>query len=432
MNRTARLAIALLLVAAGASPARAQAWMRWEQDPRGMALAGATTANDGPSAAFYNPAGLAWLFGTDVEAVAAASVHDARLVAFGRGAFDRGVAPDVNPALYVSHTLAQRVTGGLAFNAPWGLAVDWPEPAAFAGRFLATRARLGSVEARPVLAWQPARVLSVGAGVEVLHVVFDLDRFEEDPALSALGGGGPIALARSTFELAGSAIGWSAGAQFRPSDRLTVGVAGRGEIGVSLDGRVDMTVVAPAELREETLPSADGTIGEFLDRTYVDQPARTFLVFPRVLSVGASWEPRPRVRLLGDLQWTGWGAADSIRLAFSDPTLDRQIPLNYDDTWAVRVGGEYRWSPRLVLRAGYSILPSPAPSGGVTPLVPDADRKAVSAGAGIRWADFVVDVGYRAALLDDRRGVVFPGNPGSDGIYEAVEHRVSVALRRRF
>jgi hypothetical protein len=69
----------------------------------------------------------------------------------------------------------------------------------------------------------------------------------------------------------------------------------------------------------------------------------------------------------------------------------------------------------------------------VTPLFPDAEREALSAGAGFDWRGTGVEVAYRLTVLDDREGVALPSETADpDGVYESTEHDLSIAVTRRF
>lgn len=434
--RTARvigaLALAGLATAGGARPAEAQAWLRWEQNARALALGGAGAGRaDDASAVFFHPAGITHLYGSNAQVGGALAAGTARFNAFGAADGEQEGRAEFDGALYLTHAIAARVTAGLAVNSPWGLETAWENPDAFVGRFRATESRLGAVLFNPILAWQLDPAWSVAAGVDVLHATFELARVEQDPALSALGGGGPIALARARLNLDGTGIGWNAAVAFHPAPAFAAGLQFRDEIPVDFNGIAAFTVVAPAELRAFPRPGHDQTIGAFLDATYVAQTARTALVFPRQAAVGAAYAPLDRLRVAAELQWVQWSAADDLALAFADTTLADTVGFDYHDVWTLRAGAEYRVRPDLLARLGVARRPSPAPATAVTPLLPDADRLSLSAGIGYSWRTIDFDLGYRLTFLDDRQGAAFPGSPAADGVYESLEHDLAISISRQ-
>lgn len=434
MTRRAGLAsVALAALLAAAGPARAQAWLEWDQSAAAMGRGGATTAaGDDPAAAFYNPAGIAGLFGTQVRVDLATAAREGRFDGFGGGSSDRNATLDLRGGLYATHAVATDLTLGLSVNSPWGLGVEWDRPTEFPGRFRAFDTALRSIAVSPVLAWRATPDLAVGGGVVLTYAVMDLERFEQDPDLSAIGGVGPIALARSTYELDGLGAGWVVGVSWRVDDALALGASLRGGMGLDLVGPVDFVDVAPRELRDVVLPGRERTVGEILDARYVDQDVRVGFELPRVASGGVSWRPIERVRFTADLQWTGWDDARSLDLDFVDDTLDDRQPLGFDDAWSFRAGVEVRHRPGQAIRLGFAHEGSPA-SGNAIPLVPDAERNALAIGFGCRtWHDVTLDLAYRVAFLHDREGVALPGNETPDGVYASTEHRWMVGASRRF
>lgn len=425
--------LALAGVVAAAPPAFPQAWLQWDQSAaaagRGSAVAAVV---DDASAAFYNPAGIASLFGTHLRIDAVASRRGGEFDAFGAGTFEREGGFDLAGGLYATHSVSRDLTLGLSVNAPWGLSVEWERPGSFVGRFRATRTSLRSVSVSPVVAWQALPRLSLAGGPVFTYGVLELDRFEHDPELSALAGAGPIALARSDYELDGMAAGWVVGASWRIDDAVSLGAHLRSPVELDLVGPVVFVDVAPAELRDFTLPGRQISIGEILDERYVSQETGARLPLPAVASGGLAWTPVERVRLTGDLQWIDWSEAESLELDFVNDSLDDRQPLGYDDSWTVRVGVEVRHRPGQSVRLGFAHVESPAPTGGLSPLIPDADRDEISGGVGLLWRDVTIDLAYRIAFLSDREGVALPGDPVPDGVFQSSEHALAIGISRHF
>jgi long-chain fatty acid transport protein len=385
----------------------------------------------GPDATFHSPAGIAWLEGTQVQGGARLSAGAGSFHAFGAGDFDREDDPSVAPALFATHAIAQDLVGGLAITSPWGIDVEWQRPDSFAGRFLTSGSRLTSLDATMTLAYRAGERWSVSLGPKIVYLRLDRDRIAHDPELSALGGGGPIPLARAGYDVDGTAIGWSAGVFGRPRPGVSLGAFYLSSTEVSLDGLVDFTIVAPEALK--AVIRGDRTIGEILEETYVDQSARLEVPLPAILSVGAAWDPVPSVTITTDLQRVGWGDLDALAFTPLGPAPADRVTLEWEDVWAWRIGAEARRPGGLALRIGYAREESPAPRGGVTPLFPDAEREALSAGAGLDWRGIGLEVAYRLTVLDDREGLALPSDTADpDGVYESTEHELSIGVLRRF
>jgi long-chain fatty acid transport protein len=425
-------ALAALLIVLLPAAAGAQGFLHWPQSPRAAAMGGTGTGlAAGPGAAFHSPAGIAWLDGTQLQVGARLAADGGSFHAFGEGEFDRDAGLAAAPTVFATHAIARDLTGGLAFTSPWGIAVEWERPDEFAGRFLTSGTRLTSLDASLTLAWRAGERWSVSAGPDIVYLRLDRDRLAHDPELSALGGDGPIALARAGYDIDGTAIGLVFGAFGTPRPGLSLGASFRAPTEVSLDGIVDFTIVAPEELK--ALVRGDRTIGEILEETYVDQSARLDVPLPYVLSLGGAWEPAPSVTLALDVQRVGWGDMEELDFSPLGPAPSELVSLKWEDVWAWRLGAEMRRPGGLALRVGYAREESPAPRGGVTPLFPDAERETLSAGAAFSVRGIELEAAYSLTVLDDREGVALPSTtPDPDGVYESTEHDISIAVVRRF
>jgi long-chain fatty acid transport protein len=157
---------------------RAQAFLQWDLAARPAALGGAATAMpDDPSTVFYNPAGMAHLSGTFIQVGGSLGADASQFRGFGTKEFDRESSPTIGGSLYISHTVAEKVTGGIAVNTPWILAVEWENPSDFVGRFHSFDADLRSINFNPVVAAGPYNGWSFAIGVDVLNTRFAVRRF---------------------------------------------------------------------------------------------------------------------------------------------------------------------------------------------------------------------------------------------------------------
>ncbi|HJR54081.1 MAG TPA: outer membrane protein transport protein [Gemmatimonadota bacterium] len=425
-------ALAALLLATLPCAAPAQGFLHWPQSPRATAMGGTGAGlAAGPGAAFHSPAGIAWLDGTQLQVGARLAADGGSFHAFGEGDFDRDAGLAAAPTVFATHAIARNLTGGIAITSPWGIAVDWERPDEFAGRFLTSGTRLSSLDASLTLAWRAGERWGLSIGPDIVYLRLDRDRLAHDPELSALGGEGPIALARAGYDVDGTAIGLVAGAFGTPRPGVSVGASFRAPTEVSLEGLVDFDIVAPEELR--AIVRGDRTIGEILDETYVDQSARLDVPLPYVLSLGAAWEPVPSITLAVDAQRIGWGDMEQLDFTPLGPAPADLVSLDWKDVWAWRIGAEVRRPGGLALRLGYAREESPAPRAGVTPLFPDAEREALSGGASFRVRGIELEAAYRLTVLDDREGLALPSTTtAADGVYESTEHDISIAVVRRF
>lgn len=426
------LAVAALLLLGLPVAGRSQAFLRTDLSARAMAMGGASAASVRDAGAVYHhAAGIVYLPGTQVLATGFASSDETRLRLFGDREFDEEDGPRFDGAFYVTHQIAQQVTGGIAVTEPWYLDVDWERPTTFAGRFRASEARLRSIDVKPVVAIGPIGRWSLALGVDALHADLDMERFEQDPALSALGGGEPISLAHTAIGSDATGVGWNASLAFRPDPRVTLGVRFDSEIEVVFNGFSDFTVVAPMELRDVILPDSESTVGNLLAERFADQPVRVPFVFPRRATAGLSARPYPRLELAVDAGWTDWEAVDSLAVLYADTLLDESTPWPQRGAWSLRVGTELEGRSGMLIRLGYAWHESRGAGPTATPLAPAAGSDTFAAGVGFLWSGLVLDLAYRFTMFDDAEGVAFPENSAvADGVYEGIEHRLAIGVSR--
>ncbi len=409
-----------------------QAFLRTDLSARAMAMGGASAGSVGDAGAVYHhAAGIVHLPGTQVLATGFVSSDETRLRLFGDRGFDEEDGPRFDGAFYVTHQIAQQVTGGVAVTEPWYLDVDWERPATFAGRFHASDARLRSVDVKPVVAIGPIGRWSLALGVDALHADLDMERFEQDPALSALGGGEPISLARTTIRSDATGVGWNASLAFRPDPRVTLGARFDSEIEVVFNGFADFAVVAPTELRDVVLPDLETTVGNLLAERFTAQPVRVPFVFPRRAAAGLSARPYRRLELAVDAAWTDWDAVDSLAVLYADTLLDESTPWPQRGAWSVRVGTELETRSGMLIRLGYAWEESRGAGPTATPVAPAAGSDTFAAGVGLLWSGLTLDLAYRLTLFDDAEGVAFPENSTvADGVYEGLEQRLAIGVSR--
>ena len=114
-----------------------------------------------------------------------------------------------------------------------------------------------------------------------------------------------------------------------------------------------------------------------------------------------------RGALAVDVLWFDWSSAHDefvFNLKNGDnPAFDAiagtrpsdAFPLDWRDSYTVRVGGEYFLTRADTLRAGYTYMSNPIPDGTLTPILPANIEHAVSVGYGHRF-DFVsLDLAYQ-------------------------------------
>jgi long-chain fatty acid transport protein len=358
----------------GAGTAEAAGFYLQEQSVRGWGRANSgEVADQGAASLWWNPASIAGA--TESEAVFGATgilptgkVEDAGTLIDRPGAAPapvggpsllrdpivKGIAPHNAFAL----PLGDRIAVGLAVTAPFSFTSDY-DPSGWQ-RYSAIRSRLLTLDVQPSLAFKATEWLSLGAALNIQYS--DAWLSNALPNLAPGSADGRLRLTGSGWDL-----GWTAGLQLRPADRLTIGLAYKSAVEHKLEG--------PVEISGLTGPLATRNI-----------EARTVARFttPWQLIAGARLGVTGNLTLNAQAVHFGWSKFDRIEIA---APISNAIVQNYKDTWSLAVGLDQAVGERLTLRAGIQLDSTPTRDLGRDPRVPDGDRVDYNVGATYRMTD---------------------------------------------
>lgn len=358
-------------------------------DARATGMAAAVTAAiDDPSAAFFNPAGLAQGRRFDVQLGGTMIIPFFKVTPTGATETTTRAVPVVAPNLYASYGVADQVTLGLGVFTPFGLDINWP--AGWAGRTIINSASLHAIYINPEVAvrlWDNR--LRIGAGVQIVRSTVELDR-----DIRVVPG------ADATLDVGGA--GW--------------GVGGNGGIQVDVVPKILVAGVAyrsPVHI-EFTGDAHFGNVAPEFGQTLKDQKVTAAVTLPQQLNFGVAVLPVPELTLGLDIVYVGWQSFRSLFIDFEDPRLSSDEPKNFKHAWNYHLGGEYRFPSGLAFRAGLLIDPTPSPSDTVAPDLPDSDRINVGLGIGYRTGHYGVDIGYQSVFFRSRESsfVLLPARYG--------------------
>ncbi len=355
---------------------------------------------DDPDALWFNPAGLAdagrqFLGGASLLWMRA----DYRRID-GGGNEQPGVglrAPPLPlPTVAYSDTLGSRDwTFGVGLFAPGSVLFAWPEEVVVDGtrRPAPQRYALYSLEGSALVhliagaAWRPSPRLSIG-----IAPLLVLGSFQSRVAVSACDGVVCAQPENPSYDGVAEVrkapvIGPSLGAgiRWRTDD-------GAWRLGASV--RLPVRLLGPATLRMR-MPEAALFDGARLEGEAVD----VSLGLPLVLRAGAQWRPSPRLRLDLALVYEHWASEDRIRIEPSEPIWVRDIrviqeyqvgpidiPRGMRPVVSARAGAQ--WAPRdperLWIRAGLMAENGAFPDAYLTPMTLDSDKLLASLGASLR------------------------------------------------
>jgi long-chain fatty acid transport protein len=384
-----------------------------ENGARAMAMAGAFTglAND-PSAIYFNPAGITQLDGTQFYAGATmimptSSFTGPSSTPYSTTKWDMEKQTFFPINFYVTQKLSDRLSVGLGVNNEYGLGTKWDPN--WVGKQLAVETSIKTFFFTPVIAYKILDNLSVSAGATIAFGSVKISNQQATPIPG-------IAFTLVTLDSKTvSAIGFTGAVLYKPIDKLNIGVCFRSQSKFDFTGTVTSS---PNYLN--LLPNGG-----------VAAPFTT----PTNLTVGIACMPNDKWTITADYQWVGWSSFDKIQITFdtydlsSSPGVQNTetIPRNYEDTYILRLGAEYKAYDMLSLRAGILYDHGPVPDNYVEPELPTANRTGINIGAGYNFTSKLrVDVAYFLLLLPDRTvtNSVFHFN----GTYSNIAHLIALDL----
>ena len=382
----------------------------------GRANAGTTVAWGDASVVLNNPAAMSNIkqttFQADVTVIdLTADFEGGGTTALGAPAGplsggnggDPGEATPV-PAMAAVFPLSgslEGVTLGASVSAPFGLKTEY-DPT-WVGRYDAITSDVKIVDLTFSAAIAFSDRVSIGAGIIVQNADVTLSKaIDFGTALCAAPN--PMNCFNPAFPFHPQAqdgtvevkgddtdIGFVVGAQFKATDNVTVGYAHRSEVHHTLQGTADFTKPASVEATFAALgvhSFDDGTIWANLDTPATD-------------TVSARWDVRPGMRLLADVQFTGWSSLQSVDIRRTGGAPLGNEAFNWKDTWFYSVGGEWDFSDAFTFRAGVGFDETPTNDEHRTPRLPDNDRMVYTLGMTWNVSEALsVDAAYMRVQID--------------------------------
>jgi len=383
------VAVFIAIVLAQANLGSGAGFLIYEHGAAAMAMAGAfvSIAND-PTAIFHNPAGIAFLKGTQI------SVGTTLIRSTGQMTLTNWPYPQPKKTwdqddqifypsnFYLTQSVGQKITLGFGFFSPYGLGASWPKENQL--RYLGYKDDMKTFFFNPTIGLKLTDQLSVGAGVSYVYstVLFKLvDRQDL----------GPYGAYDIPAEMKGNGDSWSfnAGLLYR-AKKFSFGFNWRSGFNIDFTGDLTLdTSSIPAPLRALFPTTSEG---------------KTRFKFPHIFGIGVSATPMERLLLSLDVHYVLWSRFDEYVVTFDDPRIEPLVTSeNWKDSWLFRVGGQYTISPKFCLRAGFLYDQTPQPAESMDPLLPDANRVAFTGGFGWKLAkNVVLDLAFHHEIFSDR------------------------------
>ncbi len=407
-----------MVTAAITSETHAAGFALVEQSASGMgtAFAGAASSAQDASTIFFNPAGMTQLEGGHY---AIAAHHIAPRADFQNrgstamlgtpltGPEEDGGQSAVVPNAYWVTNLSDGWKFGLGVSVPFGMSTEYsPE---WIGRYHAIESNVATVNINPSLAFRASERLSLGFGLNAQYLEVTLSSAVDFGTLCTLqemnntlppgtcGAAGLSPQSADGFaEITGDnwGYGWNAGLLYALSPDTRLGVAYRSSVRHDITGEADFTVPAAASFM-----TASGL--------FTDQAAQASVSLPDTYSVSAHHRVSDRLNVMADVSLTKWSRFEELRIQYPDSAQPDSVTTeNWNDTWRIALGGDYRYSDTLTLRAGLAYDQGPVPDDEHrTARIPDGQRTWLALGLGYHLTpSTVVDFGY-AHLFVPEQGI---------------------------
>lgn len=399
--------LAVLVACALAAEARANPFDVFGYSARGIAMGGAlTTLADDFTAAYYNPAGLAWRekvhFGIGFQAAVPA-------LSIERTKTDSAI-PNAMPPTHSGITigavfpLGARIQNRIAF----GIGVYVPTSALFrldsvdqtTPQFYSYHSLPAKLVIAPALGFRLHEKLRIGVGLLVLADLVGAGDFHIDIVNRRL------VRRNLQVDLDPSASG-TAGLVLGPFAGFRFGFSFRGALGLNFRLPANLTLDGVGQLALDIKGVAAWT--------------------PNQYTMGASYElPSQRLRIGFDLTVAQWSQApdpaikldvtargevfERLGLTSALTFVSPDLPLGAVTTWSPRLGAEWGFHKDWLLRGGYFFRPSPLPKqDGFTNHL-DNDVHALSAGIAWTAPDYLeihrnpvtLELAFQSLLLPNR------------------------------
>jgi len=350
------------------------------QGQKQQAMAGAGTAlMQDAAAVFFNPGGVTFLKENSVTAGVTATIAHGTFLDADNNSIAHTNAPVATPftgyAVWgVKDTvgLLSKFKFGLGVYTPFGSVASWEN--GWTGRFALTYLSLQAIFIQPTVSYKICEKLGIGAGF--VYATGSMELKQDMPVVDANGNYGQA-------DLKGSAngYGFNAGIYYKPCDKLSVGLTYRSQVNMSVkNGTATFTV--PASLASN-FPSG---------------PFSSSLPLPQVLTLGFAYSANAKLTFALDINYIGWKCLDTLAFDYKNNTSslqDTKLPRDYVNTFAFRLGAQYRLNEKLTVRAGVALSLTPIKDGYVTPEVPDANKVNLACGLGYKLNNhFRVDASY--------------------------------------
>ncbi|MFR0687852.1 OmpP1/FadL family transporter [Enterobacterales bacterium AE_CKDN230030158-1A_HGKHYDSX7] len=305
------------------------------QEGNGLANAGAAALASDPSVLMSNPAGIAELKGTQINANAQVILGDIRFSRDSNNQFDGNEGGNAlqwlpGASFFISQQIDERSAIGFGMYGNFGLAVNYDDD--WAGRYFSQESAVIGVSFQPTFAHKFTDDLTVGIGP---HIVYGYFRTEMAINNNLLGlRDAPDG--QLEYKDTDVGTGVNLGLLYHLSDSTQIGLAYTSKVKLEFEDSPDVRKVS------------NPIINAALRRLDVDS-LELDMNIPQTATLSIAHQLDPQWKLLGSLGWQDWSDFGEIGVEVDANAggVDRTVDRQYKDTWHASVGAQYQANPRL-------------------------------------------------------------------------------------
>jgi long-chain fatty acid transport protein len=162
----------------------------------------------------------------------------------------------------------------------------------------------------------------------------------------------------------------NAALHWQPMDMVALGVSYRTAVKVDMDGDIDFKTPSSAFIPP-----------------FLDQKVKTTFRFPDTLNAGLGYFPRDDLKIDGEVEFVRYNVNRDQRFVLSTGQPSSEIVMlnEWQNTFAYRLGADWRSNHLWSFRGGLAWDPTPVPKERITPLTSDTDRVVAALGTSYHW-----------------------------------------------
>ena len=283
------------------------------------------------------------------------------------------------PHAYITHQLNDRFWLGLGLFSRFGLGNEFADN--WTGRYNLTNINFQTFSLVPTVALKVNDVLSLSAGVEIMHASFAMG--QQIPSMQYIG---YIPSRGEDSKMTLNGTGWGVGAQvgahLRMTDELSLGFSYKSPVTLNIAGSADFS-------RHHSNMLADqGQVPHT-----IDTDVHSTVHLPDSFAVGLAYRPLENLSFEVGTVFTRWSTYDSMNIYF-DSDFQSINHKKWRDGWNFNASVEYEPLDWLALRAGIWYETPVTNEAHADFMVPSHGRTGVSVGAGFQWGNWTLDLAY--------------------------------------